>query len=363
MSTRARSRRRLALTAAATAAVALVACQKSPTGPSQGPSSQSTTIARLVLVAPHEISTGESIQLTANAVMSNYAIQNVTSQAHWAVQSSPISAALTVTGTGLATAGEVGRAVVTARFNGFEADATILVLTKGTFSLEGSVSLGPVWLDNVAVTVISGVGAGLTTRSDQFGRYQLLGVSGLVQIRASKDGYLDQTRQANLGADAVVDFELSAAGPVKNYAGVYGLTITPRSCGGDVPDDAKRQVYTAHIDQTGANLRVSLSDADFLPGGSAFDGAVTAPGEIKFIIRPYDFWDWTGPDLQERLSDGTVLLTFGHINATSTPQGISGTAIEQEGGLGGILHLRPAWSSFSDALGSCYIDRFDMVRR
>jgi hypothetical protein len=56
-----------------------------------------------------------------------------------------------------------------------------------------------------------------------------------------------------------------------------------------------------------------------------------------------------------------VLLTFGQVRATATPQGISGTAIEQEDGLGGILHL-PS-SPAAGPIGSCYIDRFDMMRR
>jgi hypothetical protein len=357
-----RSRRRLVLSAAATVAISCVSCDKSPTSPSQGPSSsRPSDIVRLELVAPREIAPGEAVQLTANAVKSNGSVDNVTSQAQWTVQPGSV---LMVTGTGLATGGEGGRGLVTVRFSGFTADATIIVLPKGTFLLAGTVSVGAVGLENVTVTVMSGVGAGLTARTDTYGYYALYGVSGPVQIRASKEGYLDQTKQANVWQGTGLNFELSVAGPVENYSGVYALTITARSCSGDFPDAAKRRVYTARVEQTGAALRVALSDADFLPGSNTFAGAVTAPDAIKFAIRPSSVWDYDGPDLQERLSDGTVLLMFGVISATRTSQRISGTAIAQ-GELGGIIHLPPRGPSWSlaDAIGGCDIDRFDMVPR
>ena len=358
-----RSHRCLLLSAAAAVAISSVSCDKSPTSPSQGPPSLPGAIVRLEVVAPPEIAPGESVQLTANAVKSNASVDNVTSQAQWTVQPSSV---LTVTGTGLATGGDGGRGVVTVRFNGFTADATIIVLPKGTFLLAGMVSVGAVGLENVTVKVLSGVGAGLTARTDAYGYYALYGVSGPVQIRASKEGYLDLTKQANVTAQGVLNLELSVAGPVENYAGVYALTITARSCSGDFPDAAKRRVYTPRVEQTGAALRVALSDAEFLPGSNAFAGAVTAPEAIKFAIRPSSVWDYDGPDLQERLSDGTVLLMFGVISATRTPQGISGAMnlIDQESGLGGIAHLPrgPSWS-LADHIGWCDIDRFDMVPR
>jgi hypothetical protein len=158
-----------------------------------------------------------------------------------------------------------------------------------------------------------------------------------------------------------------------DYSGVYTLTITARSCSPGFPDAAKRRVYTARVEQTGANLRVSLSGADFLDDpdspvrGGTFAGAVKPTGEITFWIgaRWSTIWDYYGVGLEERLSDGTVLVIFGSIEATSTPAGISGTppAFWQESGGGGIFHLPPRGFSWSlnDETGSCYIDRFEMV--
>ncbi len=160
-----------------------------------------------------------------------------------------------------------------------------------------------------------------------------------------------------------------------DLSGVYTLTITARSCSPGFPEAAMRRVYTARVEQTGANLRVSLSGADFLDDpdspvrGGTFFGSVSPTGEITFWIgaRWSTIWDYYGDGLEERLSDGTVLVIFGSIDATRTPAGISGTppAFSQESGGGGIFHLPPRGSSWSpnDETGSCYIDRFEMVPR
>ena len=153
--------------------------------------------------------------------------------------------------------------------------------------------------------------------------------------------------------------------PLDDYTGVYTLTITARSCAPGFPEAAQRRVYTARVEQTGANVWVSLSGADFLPGSNTFTGAVEPTGEITFWILPISWWEFYGADLEERLSDGTVLMIFGTIQATGTPAGMSGTAgsdASQEAGLGGILHfLRGSSSSLNNASSWCNIDCFEMV--
>jgi hypothetical protein len=148
--------------------------------------------------------------------------------------------------------------------------------------------------------------------------------------------------------------------PGDDYSGLYTLTITADSCSPGFPEEAKRRVYTARVEQAGADLWVYLSGADFLPFSGTFGGAVRPTGEISFTIAPASLWDYGGTDLQERLSDGTVLWIFGIITASSTPAGISGTIsrVDQDSGLGGIYRL-PVWPF----TGSCYIDRFEMVPR
>jgi hypothetical protein len=193
--------------------LALASCDKgserlTPTGASP---TTSFGIIRLELLAPPTIAPGESVQLTANAVRSDGSVENVSSQAKWTAQSIPATEAmLGVTGMGVAIGGDRGRGVVTARFAGFTADATILVLPNGTFRLAGRITDGAVGLQNVNVAVIAGVGSGLTARTDVSGDYELYGVAGPVQIRASKDGYLDRIEHVDMTTHASLAFELAA---------------------------------------------------------------------------------------------------------------------------------------------------------
>jgi hypothetical protein len=146
-----------------------------------------------------------------------------------------------------------------------------------------------------------------------------------------------------------------------DYSGFYTLTITARSCSPGFPEEAKRRVYTARVEQTAANLRVSLS-GDFLmtADGGAFAGAVTTTGEIAFFLGSV-FDSFYG--VTERLSDGTVLMIFGTIEAAGTPAGIFPTLRSQDTGLGEMFHYPPFDSVFypHSYTGWCDIDRFDLV--
>jgi hypothetical protein len=104
-------------------------------------------------------------------------------------------------------------------------------------------------------------------------------------------------------------------------------------------------VYTADVEQTGSDLKVSLSGATFV--SNVFEGVITPDREVYFTIRPVQPWDYDAFDVVERLSDGTLLLVSGTISARRTTEGIFG-----EGG-----EIRPAHT----ASDWCRIDDFDLV--
>jgi hypothetical protein len=155
-----------------------------------------------------------------------------------------------------------------------------------------------------------------------------------------------------------------------NYTGTYTLTVVAEgtgapSCG--VAEVLQPRVYTARVEQSGADLKVSLTGATFIVGpdgtGNGFVGKVMPAGEIEFWIRPSDPWDYGGPDIAERLSDGTDLYVVGTITAASSPSGIAGKP-NPPYSTASIIHRRPGagfllWGS--DA--GCPITRFDMERR
>jgi hypothetical protein len=357
------SRRPLALSAAVALVLGLVSCNKSPTSPSPPvPTPGPVTIVALRLVAPSEIAPGESVQLTANAVKSDGSIENVSGQVEWTVRSVTASSVVSLTDSGLATGTERGEAVVTVRFEGRAAEATTFVLPKGTFRLAGVVSESGVGLEGVTITVIAGVGLGLMAVTDFRGDYALYGVAGPVQIRASLTGYVENTQEIEVAAHRMHSLELVSSRPRDEYAGTYTLTVTAadtpgRPCAPGFPEELKRRVYIAQIEQTGADLEVSLSGADFIRGH--FRGAVTQPGKITFWIRPASVWDYDEEEVVERLSDGTRLFVSGTIDARSTPSGISGTVNRA---FGGSIWRDSGSGTYSQNSG-CPLDRFEMVRR
>jgi hypothetical protein len=150
-----------------------------------------------------------------------------------------------------------------------------------------------------------------------------------------------------------------------NYDGLYRLIVTATQCTASFPEAAKTRVYAARVRQTGHDLKVTLSGATFLPHSGTFSGSIDSTGAIHFEIFPLTVWDYGGPDISEQLSDGTELVIMGPVTAIGTPTGISGRMLEQESGAGGIFHLPPrgaVWS-LQFATGSCFVDRFVMVRK
>jgi hypothetical protein len=364
--------RHLAGCAAIGLVLVVAACDKSPAGPtSPRPPQQPSpplpvTVVRIELVAPAEIAPGETVQLTATATKSDGSVENVSSQTQWTPLDSEV---LQLSATGLATGKSHGGELVTARFGGRAASRFISVLPKGTFRIGGTIKDSGFGLANVMVTVISGVGEGLTTLSGFDGSYRLYGVGGSVLIQAKKDGYLNSTRQIDASVTRAYDFNMEPARPRTDYGGTYTLTITAASpCqypADTLPDAAKRRVYTANVAQDVGRLTVTLSDTDFIVTngyGNRFAGFVDATDAVTFSIGDaYYYWNFYSGhfDIVERFN-ATALMVNGNVTAKGTPQLISGTLA------GSILISSRTSTPFAPPYSSsCYSTThgFAMVRR
>ena len=274
-----------------------------------------------------------------------------------------------LTETGVVTAGDLGYGTVEVKFEGKSAIAVIIVVSKGTYRLLGTISESGVGLHDVTVTVLSGIGEPLTTRTVD-GFYAFYGVAGEVQLKATRDGYVDKIEQITVTSHRSHSFEMTPSRPRIDLSGTYTLTVTTEDTGPScptcscsaLPQEVRRRVYTATLEQTAADLKVSLSGADFVldrqGGGNTFRGIAAASGEIIFWLRPASIWDYDGPEVVERLSDGTAICVAGTINARSTPTGISGTV---DNSFGGTIY-RCSGPVYTIHAG-CWIDRFDLVRR
>ncbi|HXG56939.1 MAG TPA: carboxypeptidase-like regulatory domain-containing protein [Vicinamibacterales bacterium] len=334
-------------------------CDKSrpsPTGP------LIVTPVRLALIAPAEIAPGESVQLTANAIKSDGSVENVSSQAQWTPTTSEI---VQVSSTGLATGKTRGEQFVSARFFGLSAIARILVLPRGTFRVTGTVRESGFEIANATLTVISGIGEGLTTVSRSDGSYAFYGVSGPVQIQAKKDGYLTGTQRLDVTAHRTYDFDLAPDRARNDYRGIYTLTIAASSCGpgqSTFPDAARRRVYTANVTQEGARLTVTLSDADFIVTkgrGNSFVGFLDPTDMIKFFLSrdSYYYYHFDGDHIVERFDAGALVVS-GIASARGTATAISGT-------LPGAILIASRQTPPFGPFGSRCIDThgFEMVRR
>ena len=357
--------RRLSVMAAIGLVLLFASCErKSPTSPPPLPTPTAPTpaLVRLELVAPTGIAPGETVQLTANGVRADGSVENVSAKAQWTPATSGV---LTVSSTGLATGRDRGEVVVRAHFGGLSANARVYVLPTGTFRIYGQLHEGGVGLENGTVTVMTGIGAGLTAVTNSSGTYVIYGVSGSVQIQAKKDGYLDANLQLNVTTHNQTFFSTPMVPNQSraDYSGSYTLTISAQPVcptgPAPFPDAARRRSYIASVVQDNSGqLFVSLSGADFIVHNGYGDdifGRVTSFGEFRFYLGP-DYYYPGEFTIAERFGD-TALLVEGSVTARGTPDLISGSMS------GRIIVAGTPSHPFTPLGASCPTDRFEMVRR
>jgi len=208
------------------------------------------------------------------------------------------------------------------------------------------------------VTVISGVGEGLTTLSGF-----VYGVSGPIRLQLRKEGYLNGAPQLEVSEHRNADFDITAERPRKDYSGIYTLTISATAClfsKGVLPEDAKRRVYTATVTQDGGRATVTLTDADFIVTsgrGNRFFGFIEPNDSTTFTLGG-DYYYQLEYDVVERFG-ATALLINGQVSATGSPERLSGT-------LNGSIEIATrATPPFTSINHSCYARThgFEMVRR
>lgn len=183
--------------------------------------------------------------------------------------------------------------------------------------LSGRVTESGVPVRDAAVTVTSGIGAGLSSTTDDNGRYTLFGVAGPVAIRVTKNGYATVSEPLTADAAGVLDFAITQLGVV-DISGTYSMTLTADpACPaegtqpGALPNELRQRQYVATITQAGATFRATLSGVPFVVSagrGNGFSGRVE-PGQVSFSIG--DGYYTPYPDLIESLGPNGVFLVAG----------------------------------------------------
>jgi hypothetical protein len=220
---------------------------------------------------PQSIGPGETGQMRAIARLTDGSDKDVTADAQWTSSQTQVA----TVSAGVVTGQALGRVQIRAIYQGRSFGLTIVIKPAGTFILSGNITEpGPVMVGAATVAVTNGPSIQATATS--FGFYELFGVSGMVSLRVSKQGYLDQTTTVTVTQDQKLDLQIRPITAPVTVAGTYRMTLTiPSSCT-VVPDDQKTRTYTAAITQDNALVKVQLSDANFVSAAkSAFSGKVT----------------------------------------------------------------------------------------
>jgi hypothetical protein len=351
------------LAVAATMSIALGAAscgsQKNTTAPLPTEPSPVTAVpTRVELIAPGSIAPGESVRLSARAVKSDNSADDVTGQAQWFSSNRSV---LEVSPAGIATGIAPGEAIISTSYQSKGASAHTFVLPAGTFRVTGKVTEGNLGLPGATVTVVGGVGEGLSTVTNSLGTYTLFGVRDRVRLQAKLGGYFNRTEEVEISDHRTVDFELVAERQRTDVSGSYRLTIAGAGCSAPL---SEARSYDATISQQGSQLTAVLTGADFIVErgrGNRFTGTIDGGDRITFTIGDgsfYYFYDGLF-DLIERISAINAVIVDGIATATPSSTGISGTLA------GYFLLTRGVAEPFTNLQARCYnfTHRFEMVRQ
>jgi Bacterial Ig-like domain (group 2) len=298
-----------------------IACSDShpPTSPTTtGTSGIPPTLVSLSVTGNTALTAvGETSQLAVIGHYSDATTKDMSPTAHWSVSNITV---ITVSSTGLVTALDLGRAGVFVSAGGRSVNVPITVLPIGTYIVGGTVTeAGNVGLANARVDLLGGAMDGRSMTADSYGRYAFVGVSGVQQVRAMKDGYYNSV--VSVGADTEhVNVNLTPVDPYTSIAGVYRLTFTAsNSC--QLPADAASRTYTATVQQTngGAVIHVTLSGAQFVPTSNQFDGHVLGNSVSATLFTDFYY----GGGLEEKLGDNRYLSVVGTANGTASGSSIA----------------------------------------
>jgi len=337
------------------AALVLASCGggNSPSGPANP-----VRLISLEVSAPAEIPPGESIQLTATARSSNGSTEEVTARVQWSVTtiaSSGPGDVITISPQGVAQAANGGQVMIHAAYQGLQGSAAVMVLPKGTFRFSGTVNDGPKGLAGVTLTVVSGVGTGVTAQTNDTGAFSLFGVDGTFRVNGHLDGYVDASwLSAIRGHYSGALLEMQPIGGRKDFSGTYRLTITTVPNCSALPEAARQRTYIAKLTQSDGWWGVILSGAEFIPHrgpGNGFGGQIASTGEGTFWLGYY-FGEYS---IAERLGP-VALLYDGTANVRADGDRITGT-FDGQASISNTLT-----GPFEPIAARCAVDRFEMVK-
>ena len=205
--------------------------------------------------------------------------------------------------------------------------ADALSPSVNTWAVRGYVFDGPFALAGARVEVLEGIGSGKATTTAPDGTFELSCLAGVVQMRASLDGFQSLTRTLTITSHHQhVGFSLVPASSA-NVTGEWRLTIEASPSCQTLLEIARRRVYLATVAQAGSIATVTLSGAEFFEFAddrnqiryNEFQGSLS-DRSFKFLIDRY------GPcGLIERTGEDSFVGISGVAQGIVKPTSMSGS--------------------------------------
>jgi Carboxypeptidase regulatory-like domain len=192
-------------------------------------------------------------------------------------------------------------------------------------------------LGEARVEIIAGPNAGTATTTDERGRFRMPeSFTGVITVRASKDGYAPETSSipssralerlpAGGASNWDMSFDLAPLGPSVDLAGLHTLTLTAdRACSNNLPEAARVRTYTATISSgfRSTSFNVLLSDAQFpstLPCVGPPQSCIRNQFGIGVAGNFADMWI----TIVEQLAEAAYLAIDGWVAASFGPSGLT----------------------------------------
>jgi hypothetical protein len=277
-------------------------------------------VSRIEIDGPADIAPAQSAKFHATAVSNTGTKEDITEKSAWTTSHTNI---LTVAGAGVVTAHDRGETDIAVTYAQTFATMRVLVLESGTYRVMGHVIGDGLPVADARVVVTRGIGSGLTATSNGDGAFALYGVSGTVDLTASREGYQDMTRSVTVTSHTTADVPIKALEEPLRLAGEWTLDVRSSPSCTELPAEAASRAYPVSIVQTGALLKITLRATFY------FGGTVTIGGRVlnrKVTIEfPSDAVD--GVWVQETLPSGGAMGISGTAQGQEVGDGIAGTLI------------------------------------
>lgn len=314
----------------------LAACDKSPTRPAPKPNGPALT--RVEISGPDTLAPGTRANYTLTGFLSDGTTRDVTKDAVW--RSSNVAAAA-IDSTGLATGGVLGDAQISGAVAPYSSMKNVVVTPPGTFRLVGSVfeEASNLKLDRARVELRTATGAVLTATTGFDGGFKLFAVPPDVELIVTQEGYVTHRQDLHLSEHTTLQLPLKLAAPPTDLSGTYRLTLGAAQCPGSsaelqLAEGLRQRTYTAVVIHVGSKVDVTLMGAEFPTIFGKQTNRITgkaAGTRATFLLYGIESSYYTyysgvfGPDVAERLEDGTFLVSSGSADLTVSPTRWEGT--------------------------------------